>query len=174
MSRQSSSNLNAGLTTKGFQKRSHNSHSLDKKEVKVSRRAIRIWKTNLGTIYTAELDHGSLASVQTLLWTQRFLGAVLTSSCTAVLWCEDVVHGFHIHAIWQRLLLTARFKEFIDCRDIAYFHYVLLKVKEGSFFLLEPKWSGVELCLQGLADCQQKTFVHDSIKPFHTQESIQL
>lgn len=80
---------------------------------------------------TAELDHGSPASVKTVLWTQRSLGAALTSSCAAVLWREDVVHGFHIHVIWQRLLLTARFKEFIDCRDIAYFHHVLLKVKEG-------------------------------------------
>ena len=123
-----------------------------------------------------ERDRGSLASVKTAVDTAVSRTA-LTYSSTAALWREDAVHGFHIHVIWQRLLLTARFKEFINCRDFAYFHHVLLEVREGRqnikmFFLLEPKWSGVELCLQGSADCQQETFVHDSVKPFQTQESI--
>ena len=78
------------------------------------------------------------------LWTQQSLGAALMYSSAAALWHEDAVHGFHIHVIWQRLLLTARFKEFINCRDFAYFHHVLLAVREGRqnikmFFLLEPK-----------------------------------
>ena len=69
-----------------------------------------------------ELGHGSLASVETAadissLWGQRSLTVA--------------IHGFHIRVIWQRLLLTARFKEFLNCRDIAYFHYVLLEMREG-------------------------------------------
>ena len=52
-----------------------------------------------------ELDHGSLASIKTLLWTHQSPGAVLTHSCTAVLWHEDVVHGSHVDVIGRRFLL---------------------------------------------------------------------
>ena len=76
---------------------------------------------------TTELDHGSLASIKTLLWTHQSPGAVLTHSCTAVLWHEDVVHSSHVDVIGRRFLLAARFKELLNCRDITDFHCVLLK-----------------------------------------------
>ena len=76
---------------------------------------------------TTELDHGSLASVKTLLWTQQSSGAVVTHSCTAVLRHEDGVHGPHVDVIRGRFLLAARFKELLNCRDITDLHCVLLK-----------------------------------------------
>lgn len=40
---------------------------------------------------------------------------------------KDVIHGPHVDVIRGRLLLAARFKEFLNCRDITYFHCELLK-----------------------------------------------
>ena len=56
-----------------------------------------------------------------------FWGAALTHSLAAVLRHEDVVHGSHVDVIRRRLPLAARFKEFLNCRDITYFHCELLK-----------------------------------------------
>lgn len=76
MSRQSRSNLNASPSKKVF-RRGPVTITHWTKKVDVSKRDLLDMKDQLrNNIHstTTELDHGSLASIKTQLWTQRFLG----------------------------------------------------------------------------------------------------
>lgn len=160
MRKHSSSNLNASLATKVF-RRGPVTITHWQNKVRVSRRDIRIWN-QLGnnTHSTAtELDQGSLASVETA-------ADIAVSGGSAHVQLLYMV--FYIRVIWQRLLLTASFKEFINCRDIAYFHYVLLEMREGRqnikmFFPSRARMIWSRIMSARLSWLPTKTFVHESV-----------